>query len=520
MCRLFCWSGGILLLSLCPARAQELAPPGDAVAVRGSIPMNIEEIEITYPQGSSPYVSFKRATPHELSSLRPSGNRFEVLSAAKELLSFGSTHNAEWNDGLLILRSHATADRPYGQELFFQRPDLALDALSYDTLHIRGETSGALTLALTDIAARRREDNVSILRVNGAFDIHLPLKTVASQLDLRKLMSLVLLPQESTNTVTLTHLAFKRTDRPRQHPSQLGFWLWNYRQGIERGRSVIEECQRVGCRRLFVQMPNEKDSRRLWTGYVQFLRTVKNSGIEAFALDGYPEAINNPAPLIRKLQHLLTLADDTSIDGVQFDIEPYLLEDFFADESGFVRYLAAVDQLKATLRPGLRLSIVMPFWFSSQKVQEQSVAFALMDRVDEVTIMSYRTDSSELPPLTEDILRYGDLINRPVWLALETRPLPLEHHVVLHRETHRERADAYLDQSTHQVVLSSPPETTSDNWFRVHHRFAIRPERVTFAGQSQRAVQSVITAVPQLLPHLSLAGVVVHDLPGFLALDQ
>ena len=267
-------------------------------------------------------------------------------------------------------------------------------------------------------------------------------------------------------------------------------------------------------------MPNEKDSRRLWTDYVQFLRAVKNSGIEAFALDGYPEAVNDLAPLIKKLQRLIALTDDASLDGVQFDIEPYLLDDFFADESGFVRYLAAIDQLKAALRQGMRLSIVIPFWFSSQKVNDRSVAFAVMDRADEVTIMSYRTDSRELPPLADDTLRYGDLIDRPVWLALETRPLPLEQHVILHREPRREHADAYLDLSTRRVVLSPPPETAIGEWFRIHHRFIVHPERVTFAGQNRHAVQAAIAAISELLPNPSLAGVVIHDLPGFLALEN
>lgn len=519
-CRSLWWSGVILLLTLCTAQAQERVLTTEAIAVRGSIPMTVQEIDITYPRGQSPYVSFKKVTPKPIPSFRPSERRCEVLHEASVVVSFGSTHEAEWKEGKFILRSRAQAEGPHGQELLFQRPDLAVDVLSYDTLHIRGETSGAVTLALTDVATRQREDNVPILQINGTFDVRLPLKTIARQLDLRHLMSLVLLPQDLTNTVTLSHLAFERTDRLRQHSPQIGFWLWDYHKGITQGRTVIEECQRAGCRRLFVQMPKATDADSLWAEYAQFLRAVKNTGIEAFALDGHPEAINDPTPLVEKLQQLLALADNTSLDGVQFDIEPYLLEDFFATESGFVRYLTAIDQLKAALRPGLRFSIVMPFWFSSQKVHGRAVTFAVMDRADDVAIMSYRTTSKELPSLAEDTLRYGDLIGRPVWLALETRPLPPEQHVVLHREIHRERADAYLDRSARQVILSPPPETVTTDWFRVHHRYTVAPERVTFAGQNQQIVQSVIAETSKLLSNPSLAGVVIHDLPGYLALTD
>ena len=65
----------------------------------------------------------------------------------------------------------------------------------------------------------------------------------------------------------------------------------------------------------------------------------------------------------------------------------------------------------------------MPFWFTSTVHRSRPLAFAVMDRADEVAVMSYRTDVQELTAISEDTLRYGFLTGIPVWLGMETTRL-------------------------------------------------------------------------------------------------
>jgi len=122
--------------------------------------------------------------------------------------------------------------------------------------------------------------------------------------------------------------------------------------------------------------------------------------------------------------------------------------------------------------------------------------------------------------ITEDILRYGELIGTPVWLALETRPLPVERHVVLTREPRRDLADAYIDQTGQRLLLQRPPATDGLAWFRVHHRTTVQPERLTFAGRTRLQVRAAVATVLAIVAHPSLAGMLIHDLDGFLALPE
>ena len=77
-----------------------------------------------------------------------------------------------------------------------------------------------------------------------------------------------------------------------------------------------------------MQIPDKNDPAALWSAYARLLDRAASSGLEAFALDGYPEAIYDPAPLMEKISRLHLLLPQGHMNGVQLDIEPYLLAQF------------------------------------------------------------------------------------------------------------------------------------------------------------------------------------------------
>lgn len=494
----------------------------EEIPLRGMIPMSIREIEITYIDGREPTVSLMDTIEPSSPAKRPSEPMVNFLSLFSDGQPFGDcTYEVEQTALSLKLVTHDVSDGPCGYVLPFRSQDAPLDSLSFDTLHIRGQTAGRATIALVDEAAQRREENIPLVTVAGDFDIRISLRSVARQLDLRRLLSVVVLLEKQTTSFTLNTLILEQASKLRQTASGLGFWLWQYREAITNSDKVLEECRRAHCTRLFIQMPAMNDASEVWAAYVQFLRAAQDKGIEAFALDGFPEAVYHPEALVEKVRRLRAVSGDKDLVGVQLDVEPYLLDGFFVDDTGFVRYLELIDSVKAAMAGKGQLSIVMPFWLSSAALRGRPVAFSVMDRVDEVAIMSYRTDVQELQAIAEDTLRYGDLVGVPVWLAVETIPLPMELHVILKREARRELATAYLDRGRQHLVLEPPPSSVDDrDWFRVHHRTPLRPERITFAGQSRGRVVEAVTTILQGGANRSLAGVIIHHLRSFLALPQ
>lgn len=496
----------------------------EEIVVPKAISSGVDEIELHYiAENLVPEVSLKGKADNPLpsASYRPSEPTLELLPGFSQGERFGpcETHTERVGHTTTI---HLEPPVPCGLRL--QRQGQLLDALSYTTLHLRGTATGRATFSLADHETDRREDNVPVITVTGPFNLHVSLREAGRRLDLRRLSVLVLKAEGGDVQLALEDCTLIRElDTARSSPG-VGFWVWDYRAAIMDPHAMIKACQNAGCSRLLIQIPAISEDETLWTSYATLFAFAKARHIDAFALDGYPEAIQEPDILAAKVKRLLALVHWDVIAGVQVDIEHYLVPGFFADESGPRRYLETIDRLKEAIDGRTRLSVVMPFWFTSPTVQGRPIAYSVIDRVDEVAIMSYRTEIDEILAIADDTLRYGTLAQVPVWLAVETTPLPVERHVVLRREGRREFADAYVDNDRHRLVMEPPPRSVDTPrrfvWFRVHHRITVRPERVTFAGRSRTEVRAMVKTIAQETRNRSLAGVLIHDLKGFLALQE
>lgn len=508
-------------LVLQPARAFP-----EEIAVPESMSSEIDEIELLYiGKNPVPSVSLKGKTDSSLppSSYRPSGPTLELLPGLSQGQRFGNCETrTERIDHTTTI--HLGPPLPCGLRLPLQRKGQLLDALSYTALHLRGTATGRATFSLADHETDRREDNVPVLTVTGPFDLHVSLREAGQQLDLRRLSALIVQADGGDAQLALEECTLIREPDVAQSSAGVGFWVWDYRAAITDPHAMIKACQNAGCSRVLIQIPAISEDETLWVSYATLFPFAKAKHIDAFALDGYPEAIEEPEVLAAKVKKLLSLVHRDAIAGVQVDIEPYLVPGFFADASGPRRYLNTIDHLKEAIAGRTRLSIVMPFWFTSLTAQGRPIAYSVIDRVDEVAIMSYRTELDEIQAIADDTLRYGTLVQVPVWLAVETTPLPVERHVVLRREGRREFADAYVDDDRHRLMMEPPPPSVDSPrrlvWFRVHHRVTVRPERVTFAGRSRAEVLVMVKTIAQETRHRSLTGVLIHDLKGFLALPE
>lgn len=519
-CRRTCfsrWLGPVLcgLVTFCDGwiDAAELVPLPDP------LPDRIEHIEVVSIDGQPPMVLLHQRAP------LPEPTR-RAVGRSDNLLNFGHAVAA---DGPCTATKGLDREGT-GLRLTFSGPGLCrvgvalgkerrvLDLLSGESLRLRIEGAAARSLVLEDRQGRHAYAELERARSDG--DTLVELRAFAKDIDLRDVVSMTVgVSAEGQGAsdlgAQLVAVELGATSLPTMPRSRTGFWAWEYREVIDDPEQAVQTCRTHGCQRLLVQMPSDADSDELWSGYAAALRWIDAQGIEAYALDGYPEAAYEPRRLVAKIERVLSLMPGGALAGVQLDIEPYILPRFASDPDGFHRYLEAVRMMKSVTQGRTRLSIVMPFWFSSIEAGGRAVGFEVMDVADEVAIMSYRTDLEELQAIAVDVLRYGDLVGRPVWLAVETRALPLERHVRLQRVDVQRLANAFVDRRRRQLVYDAPPRDATGDWFRVVERTMVRPERLTFSGRSQASVQSAVSAVTRALRHRSLAGVLIHDLTGF-----
>lgn len=493
------------------------------------IPPAVSEIELSYVgERTTPVVTLS-GPPAAVPSLpyRPFEPILDLRGGFGDARVFGSCQDRKprSQDGIDLQRAAGSGLR-CGRRIPLHQAEIAVDLLSYETLRIRGHATGRVVVALEDRAAGRREDNLPLATVTGPFDLTLSLKEIGRKLDLRSLTALVVSTEAAGAHIVFDQIEAAQPSVRPARPAEIGFWVWTYREAIRDPDALLATCRSQRCSRVLIQMPSQADDDALWRHYARLLMTLQEAGIAAFALDGYPEAIQEPHRLADKIQRLLALMKPGGLSGIQLDIEPYLLPGFLQEEAQLRRYIETIDALKDAIGGRVRLSMVIPFWLASPTLAGRPLAYAVMDRVDEVAVMSYRTDLDEVQDIAEDILRYGDLVGTRVWLAVETTPLPVEQHVVLRREPDPARADAMLDYDR-RLLQWMPPAgggglnlSARREWFRIHHRFTVRPERLTFAGRSRAEVSAAVTRIVDMTAHASFSGVIIHDIDGFRALME
>ena len=503
--------------------AHEISPAAvgtGTVSFHGDAPIAVEELDVVYVSGREPTLAFKTALdPPAPRRIRPTESRVNLLDHIVDIRSEpGCELLREPSTTVLTVRAVGPGDLPCPILFTVAQAGTHLDLLSYQSLTFRGSVSTPISVALAGSRTIWRNLPSFLEQQPGQFDVTLPLMPGAKGIDLRDVAIVAVIPQQGDIVLRLDELSVATGQAAPQPHRRIGFWVWDYRKATTQGSSFLDVCRSLQCSRLAVQMPSLDDPEEIWFRYGDLLQSAQRQDIEAFALDGYPEAILDARPLLKKVNRLREVMHGRLPAGVQLDIEPYLLDGFLNDPQGYEKYLEAHAQVKRVLAGQARLSIVMPFWLTSQTVHNRAVAFAAMDLADEVAIMSYRTDLSELRDLVEDQLRYADLIGLPVWLALETQPLPMEEHVRLEHVTRLDLATAYLDRNGKRLVFAPPPGGDERDWFRIAQRTAVRPERLTFSGRSRREVDAIIHGLDRTLPNRSFSGVLIHDYPGFIAL--
>jgi hypothetical protein len=516
------WLVGVLGCLTMPSVASSADVP-----IVGAFPATIYEIDLTYVgEQTTPTVALQ-GPPRDAAPLpyRPFQPILELQSVLGESTSFGpcqgQVHKEEQG---IDLQWSAEGQGRCGQRIAIHQAGAPVDLMSYHWLRLRGFATGSVVVALDDQAGHRREDNVPLATVTGSFDITIALKEAGRRLDLRYVTAIVVSTEAESAHIHFDRMEVIRAPSGSKQPLGIGFWVWNYRSAMENPEGILATCRIQACSRLLIQMPSQSDDEAIWRGYVRLMAQVQHSGLEALALDGYPEAIQEPHVLADKIRRVLQLAEPGVLSGVQLDLEPYLLPGFLEDEVQLRRYVDTIEILKRVIDGRTRLSIVLPFWLAGPTIGGRPLAYAVMDRADEVAVMSYRTNLDDVQDIADDILRYGAVMEIPVWLAVETTMLPVERHVVLRRETDPARIEAVLDRDRRLLQWVPKPAqqsvATEQEGFRIHHRYTVNSERLSFAGRSRTDVSLVVQGMLDTTSSRSFAGVLIHDLDGFRALPK
>jgi hypothetical protein len=241
----------------------------------------------------------------------------------------------------------------------------------------------------------------------------------------------------------------------RGNTTSTAMWDWSYKSAIDASQraELIAFCQKNGIQRIFLQISyafvtskngtvectihNPKEAR-------EFLADAHKAGLKIDAMDGASNFALKPwhPYVLSQVDSIIAFnkagKPNERYDGIHYDIEPYTLKEFRTGqkESISLQYLELMSKIAAKMKKsGMYFGIAIPFWLEQPgddgkinvvvtwNKQEKPLSYHLLDIVDEIAIMDYRTqaegDNGTIRHAKDEIA-YADKVQKKVWVGLET----------------------------------------------------------------------------------------------------
>jgi len=483
-----------------------------------------------------------------------------------------------------------------------------LDARVFSTLSfwIRGREGGEpLLLKVADAEWEQREDAVPIGDVSeflagGRIDTVwqravVPMDRFPSGIHRDRLAMITFdATARGTTTVELGPVAFSlaRDSLPAlpspaagPQPSDLfrhkATWVWNTAELIEAPEqctALLDFLEHEGFDNVFLQLPGVPGRQHLPGELVidtdamrPLIAAFAARGMRVYALDGYARY---PLPefhagVLATIEHVAQYNEQVlpheRFHGVRYDIEPYLLPAFHGP--GRARLLAGLLELTAASvehahAGGLVYGADLPFWYDQlsgdtyERVTvefngvEKPVSEHLIDLVDDVAIMDYRTTAYGADGTIRHgsgELEYAAARRKSVFIALETFELPDEVLVEFRGEPRPgipasppTRAIVVLASRRDSIYVAFVPEPSAGRatldaltqwveghrldpqrvwWWPLSSRVEVPAAKVTFANLGPELLDDVMRATAEeFRQYESFVGFAIHHAQSYRAL--
>lgn len=234
--------------------------------------------------------------------------------------------------------------------------------------------------------------------------------------------------------------------------TNIGMWVWQRNYVVDPWERImmLNFCRFHGVKSIFVQVHfdrNEQDDfvladREDWNDLLLMANAL---GIRVEALDGAGEMAfeENHESTLSRLKAVLDFhtsqPKSARFSGIHYDIEPYTTHRWTSGEHQEVakELLDLLTKLRNDVfraDPTLTFANDVPFWYDSDEQYMVNFNSAhkylnehIQDISDYIGIMSYRTKmvgENSISDIASGELAYGNKIDRPVYLSIETIELP------------------------------------------------------------------------------------------------
>ncbi len=354
--------------------------------------------------------------------------------------------------------------------------------------------------------------------------------------------------------------------QPLPRKKQTATWVWNTPDILARNEEETLICFLTSKKidLLFLQIPAPFYSTEFNDESLQSLKTFRalmasltQAGIQVSALDGgrdygHPE---NHETVLTVLSHILqynqSVPTDERFIGVHYDIEPHALPGFGSTQRQefLIHLLSLYEKMSIRLLDtGLVLGVDIPFWYDSPdeltgksnqivyRGQLKNICHHILDRVSYAVLMDYRTYTEGPDGIianAKEELEYSSRIGKPLFIALETRPVldqtlyrfkntpsktipdPFPQNGLLIIQTQPESIQSILCTSfqSFQALKSNLQAKAAHRWFwPIDSAIFSSGAKISFAPHGIQFLQKVLNETEaKLNRYPSFQGIAIHD---------
>ena len=295
-------------------------------------------------------------------------------------------------------------------------------------------------------------------------------------------------------------------------------WIWRADDFLNSGSAVLSRLASEGFRTVFVAVPMTGSPAEVEhpAALADFFARAAALGIEVWAVEGDPRAVTDSGRRIfvertRALARFHAAQPDVSrIQGVQYDIEPYLVPGFELERDAWLRaYLATLRELRAELPVPMEAAV--PFWWLDLALDSRWFLEDLAKVVDGLTIMNYRTDADDLQRFAEPYLAWGVREQRHVRIALEFIDLPDQQLWHFRPGQPGRLWHVRLGEADVLLLLDRPRSNADGETYQRSYAHAVAASATTFHAQRERLEEILPDLVSAWSAWDSFSGVALHE---------
>ena len=202
-------------------------------------------------------------------------------------------------------------------------------------------------------------------------------------------------------------------------------WFWSPASWLDTPQRIFDSQTSLALKRIYITVPVSEGRVQHAEQLRQFLQIAHQRGLQVWAVLGDPHAV-----LEQERPHFLGLASayqvfnaasaQQRLDGLQLDIEPYLLPGYQLNPAVWLQKQAKTVNAVHQTAPSLALDMVLPFWFEPLRSEGAALLADVEASIVSITVMNYRTDPEQIREFAEKFLGWGELRQKAVYIALES----------------------------------------------------------------------------------------------------